>query len=165
MNHRLTFDDSGADLEERSKTHPQAPVIESLADDLRDVIGRFVRAVRSQAGTPSEAHGETLAFLERSGPVSIAVLAEGRGVRHQSMRLVIARLQSEGLIELIADPQDRRGYLVHLTKQGLAENAAARRARAAWIADALAATMTTSEIATLKAAVPLLQKLVDLDKH
>ena len=140
-------------------------MIESLADDLRDVVGRFVRAVRSQARTPSEAHGETLSFLERSGPVSIAVLADGRGVRHQSMRLVIARLESEGLIELIADPQDRRGYLVHLTKKGFAENAAARKARAEWIADALAATMDSSEIATLKAAVPLLQKIVDLDKH
>ncbi|MBI3533196.1 MAG: MarR family transcriptional regulator [Burkholderiales bacterium] len=97
--------------------------------------------------------------------MSIAMLADGRGVRHQSMRLVIARLGSEGLIELIADPQDRRGYLVHLTKKGCAENAAARKARTAWIADALAATMGPSEISTLKAAVPLLQKIVDLDKH
>jgi len=54
---------------------------------------------------------------------------------------------------------------VHLTKKGFAENAAARKARAEWIADALAATMDTGEIATLKAAVPLLQKIVDLDKH
>lgn len=150
---------------EQHQAHPATSAIESLADDLRDVIGRFVRAVRSQARTPSEAHGETLSFLERSGPVSIAMLADGRGVRHQSMRLVIARLGSEGLIELIADPQDRRGYLVHLTKKGCAENAAARKARTAWIADALAATMGPSEISTLKAAVPLLQKIVDLDKH
>lgn len=152
-------------MAEQHQAHPAASEIESLADDLREVIGRFVRAVRSQAHTPSDAHAETLSFLERSGPVSIAALADGRGVKHQSMRLVIARLESEGLIELIADPQDRRGYRVHLTKKGFAENATARKARAEWIADALAATMDTSEIATLKAAVPLLQKMVDLDKR
>lgn len=139
--------------------------VESLAEDLRGVIGQFVRAVRAQAGTHSDAHGETLAFLERAGPVSIAALAEGRGVKHQSMRLLTARLQSEGLIELLADPQDRRGYLVHLTNKGAAENAAARKARAQWIADALAATMNPTEMDTLKAAVPLLQRIVDLDKQ
>lgn len=135
---------------------------ELLADELREVIGRFVRAVRAHAPTPSDARAETLSFLERTGPVSIAFLADGRGVTHQTMRLVIARLASEGWIELVADPQDRRGYLVHLTKKGIAENAAARKVRAEWIADALAATMTPSEMATLKAAVPLLQRIVDL---
>ncbi|WP_374509686.1 MarR family winged helix-turn-helix transcriptional regulator [Niveibacterium sp.] len=136
--------------------------VELLADDLREVIGRFVRAVRAHAPTPSDARAETLAFLERTGPVSIALLADGRGVTHQTMRLVIARLASEGWLELVSDPQDRRGYLVHLTEKGVAENAAARKARAEWIADALAATMDPREMATLRAAVPLLQRIADL---
>ena len=59
------------------------------------MVGQFVRAVRARAGTPSDAQGETLAFLERAGPVSIAALADGRGVKHQSMRLVTARLEAE----------------------------------------------------------------------
>ncbi|WP_374400111.1 MarR family winged helix-turn-helix transcriptional regulator [Niveibacterium sp.] len=136
--------------------------MELLADDLREVIGRFVRAVRARAPTPSDARAETLAFLERTGPVSIALLADGRGVTHQTMRLVIARLASEGWIELVSDPQDRRGYLVHLTEKGITENAAARKARAEWIADALAAKMDPGEMATLRAAVPLLQRIADL---
>lgn len=142
-----------------------APYAELLADDLREVIGQFVRAVRSQASAPSDARAETLSFLERGGPVSIAVLADRRGVTHQSMRLVIARLASEGWVELVADPQDRRGYLVHLTRKGIAENDAARKGRAEWIADALVATMTPTEMATLNAAVPLLQRIVDLAQH
>lgn len=138
--------------------------VEALAEELRGVVGQFVRAVRARAGTPSDAQGETLAFLERAGPVSIAALADGRGVKHQSMRLVTARLEAEGLIELLEDPQDRRGYLVRLTKKGAAANAAARKARAQWIAAALAATLEPGEMATLKAAVPLLRKIVDLGR-
>jgi len=152
-------------LSKQQQVDPVATGAELLADDLREVIGRFVRAVRSRAPTPSQARAETLSLLERTGPVSIALLADGRGVTHQSMRLVIARLESEGWIELVADPQDRRGYLVHLTKKGIAENASARKARAEWIADALVSTMDPSEMATLRAAVPLLQKIVELAQH
>lgn len=152
-------------MAQQPKTRLTSSDVDSLAEDLRRVIGHFVRAVRAQAGTPSEAHGETLAFLERAGPVSIATLAEGRGVKHQSMRLVTSRLASDGLIELLSDPNDRRGYLVNITKKGVAENAAARRARAKWIAQALSTTMTSSDIDHLKAAVPLLQKIVDLNNR
>lgn len=133
-----------------------------LADDLRDVIGKFVRSVRGKTGTPSDAHGETLAFLERAGPVSIAALADARGVKHQSMRLVTARLEAEGLIDLLSDPKDKRGYLIHLTKTGLQETATARRARAQWIAEALATTLSVDEMNILRQAVPLLKKMADL---
>jgi DNA-binding MarR family transcriptional regulator len=133
-----------------------------LADELREVIGRFVRSVRTQAGTPSDAHGETLAYLERAGPVSIAVLADARGVKHQSMRLVTTRLEAEGLIELLPDPKDKRGYRIHVTQAGLRETATDRTARAQWIAKALAEALDEDERDILRQAVPVLKKLVDL---
>jgi DNA-binding MarR family transcriptional regulator len=137
--------------------------VQALAENLRDTIGKFVRAVRKQAGTPSTAQGETLAFLERDGPVSIATLAESRGVKHQSMRLVIAKLQESGLVMLLPDPNDGRSYLVTLTKAGMAENAAVRAARTRWLTGVLSTAMSAHERAILREALPLLQKITDLD--
>lgn len=136
--------------------------IETLAEELRNVIGRFVRTVRLQSATPTDAQGETLAFLERLGPVSIAALADHRGVKHQSMRLVIAKLEQAGLIVLRPDPQDRRCHLVVMTGAGLAATDVARRARALWIAEALTTTLSSHELKTLKDAVPLLGRIADL---
>lgn len=136
--------------------------VEALAEDLRNVVGKFVRSVRSRTNTPTDAQGETLAFLERIGPASIAALAESRGVKHQSMRLVTAKLKEAGLIDLLPDPDDKRGYLVNVTKAGLAVTSTARKARTLWIAEALATTLSLREMQTLEDAIPLLKRIADL---
>lgn len=145
------------EIQERSPTE-----IETLAEELRNVVGSLVRSVRTRTSTPTDAQGETLVFLERAGPVSIAALAECRGVKHQSMRLVTAKLKEAGLIELLPDPKDRRSYLVHVTKAGIAATSAARKARALWLAEALASTLSSRELKTLEDAVPLLRRIASL---
>lgn len=136
--------------------------MEGLAEALRDTIGKFVRSVRSQAGTPTHAQGETLAFLERSGPASIAVLAENRGVKHQSMRLVTAKLEESGLIVLTPDPEDGRSNLVKLTKKGYSETAKARAARTRWLADVLSTNTNARERKVLGETLQILQRITDL---
>ncbi len=133
--------------------------VQALADGLRDAIGVLVRSVRAQAETPTTAQGETLAALERGGAVSIAALAKSRGVKHQSMRLVVAKLVDSGFLELITDPDDGRSYLVTLTKKGRAATAASRTARTQWLTDALTETMSTRELAVLRESIPLLLKI------
>ncbi|TDR81566.1 MarR family winged helix-turn-helix transcriptional regulator [Paludibacterium purpuratum] len=133
----------------------------ALAEDLRGAIGQFVRAVRSQAGTPTTAQGETLAYLERNGSVSIATIAENRGVKHQSMRLVIATLEEAGLVTRYPDPQDGRGVLIALTALGRAEIAEERARRSHWLANAMLHALSTDEMTSLRAAIPLLRKLSD----
>lgn len=95
--------------------------------------------------------------------MSIAALADSRGVKHQSMRLVTAKLKEAGLIDLLPDPEDRRGYLVNVTKAGLTVTSTARKARALWIAEALATTLSSRELKTLEDAVPLLRRIADLN--
>lgn len=137
--------------------------VQALAENLRDTIGKFVRAVRSQAGTPTTAQGETLAFLERNGPASIATLAENRGVKHQSMRLVIAKLEENSLITQTPDPKDGRSQLITLTRKGQAENATARKARTLWLSEVLSTRMSARERTLLGEALPILQKITGLD--
>lgn len=133
----------------------------AFAEELRQVIGRFVRTARSHAGTPSSAQSETLGFLDRDGPMSIAAMAHRRNVKHQSMRLVLAQLEAEGLVSLAPDPGDRRGRLIAMTEEGRAALEAGRRARAAWIAQALREHVTAGERRMLGEALGVLERIVE----
>jgi DNA-binding MarR family transcriptional regulator len=146
------------------KSTPATPTdMDALAEALRETVGKFVRSVRSEAGTPTNAQSETLAYLERNGPVSIAALAESRGVKHQSMRLVTSKLEEAGLIAMEPDPKDGRSYLVTLTRQGQKENAQARIARTRWLATALSKHTSAHEREVLQDALRILQRLTTLD--
>ena len=135
------------------------PKITTLAEVLRLTIGSFVRRTRAAAGTASDARAETLGLLGREGAASTASLARARHVRHQSMRLVLSELEAEGLITSLPDPADGRGKLHSLTPAGEDRLHEGRSARAQWIAQRLAADLTTTERAELAAALRLLNRL------
>lgn len=134
---------------------------EALAESLRGAIGRFVRSVRSQSGTPRDAQADALADLAHAGPMSIAGLAESRGVTHQSMRLVVARLEDAGLLKRQPDPADGRGWLMSLTAAGRRTVEKDRQARAHWLAQAIDEKLSPGEREELSRAVPLLLRLID----
>lgn len=129
-----------------------------LAEDLRQVLGSFVRLVRAEGETPRSAQSETLGLLDRLGSMTVAALAEHRKVKHQSMRLVVAQLELEGLIARSADPDDRRAQTVVLTKAGCAALFASRRARGAVIATMLS-TLSLADRQALHTSVSILQRL------
>lgn len=131
---------------------------DDLAETLRRVIGDLVRLVREEAGTPSSAQSETLGLLGRHGAQSMARLATARGVRHQSMRLVVAQMEAEGLVHRAPDPADARGQLVTITAAGQDRLQAGRAARSQWIAARLA-QLSPPDRAALAAAMPALQAL------
>ena len=138
---------------------PNAVDTDKLAEALRDVIGRVVRTVRDHTGTQTSAQSETLTHLERSGPLSIAALAEARGVKHQTMRLVVSKLALQGLLDTRADSTDGRSYEVILTQKGKAELGLNRIARAKWLASQLASKLDADELMTLEKAVSLLERI------
>lgn len=138
-----------------------SPDIVDLAEDLRSAVSAFVRTVRYDTDSPRSAGSDTLELLDRAGPANIASLAQVRNVKHQSMRLVTAQLEEEGLIERTPDPQDRRSVLFAVTAQGRDRLRALRATRAAHIADLIAARLTSAECAELRAAVRLIERLAD----
>lgn len=140
-----------------------APEPDALAAALRTAVGRFVRTVRTASGTARTAQSEVLAQLERDGPLTVAVLAAARGVTHQSMRLVVARLASQELVACTPDPQDGRSQRVALTSQGVAAVQADQAARSAWLSGAIAASLSAEERVALAAAVDLLGRLSEVD--
>jgi len=132
----------------------------TLAEDLRVTLGKFVRGVKTKANTPTTSQSETLSLLDRSGPLSVAELAERRNVRHQSMRLVAGQLESAGLISKMPNPADGRSQLLSITENGRAELLRSRRARTSEIAALIEERLSQEDRRTLEAAVRLLDRLL-----
>lgn len=133
--------------------------VELLAESVRDVVSRLVRAVREHSGTQSNAQSETLGFLLRSGAVSISMLAASRGVTHQTMRLIVMKLVEQGLLSLMRDAGDSRAYLVHVTKAGRVQLEKDRAARTEWLTSQLMSRTSNEERERLKDAVLTLDRL------
>jgi DNA-binding MarR family transcriptional regulator len=131
----------------------------ALAEDLRRAIGSFVRIVRDRDETQTSAQSETLGLLDREGRMNVAVLAQRRGVTHQTMRLVVGQLQAGGLVERLPDPTDRRSQLVSLTDAGRRDVARSRAARASRIGTMIEDTLSAAERAHLRQSIVLLERL------
>lgn len=129
------------------------------ADRLRRAVGDIVRAVRAVTDTAREHEIETLGYLMRGGPQSIAALARLRRIRHQSMSATVADLVARGLVERSADPSDARGVLIALTSAGSRVVAESRETRAALLLDVAEAQLDEAERALLAQVAPLLDRL------
>lgn len=132
-----------------------------LAGDLRIVIGRLVRRLRSERrlGLTSAA---VLARLEREGPQATGQLARAECVRPQSMSQTLAELEAEGLVGRRPDRSDMRRTLIELTAKGAEAIREERAIREGWLATALAEHFTARERELVAEAMPLLARLAEL---
>jgi DNA-binding MarR family transcriptional regulator len=129
-----------------------------VASELRAVLGQLVRRLRAEHRFPLS-QGAVLGRLDREGAQSVSDLAHAERVRPQSMAQTVADLESDGLVERRADPDDRRRALVELTGKGREALAADRRHREGWLADAIAGELTPAEQAVLGEAAGILRRL------
>lgn len=96
----------------------------------------------------------------RGGPRRITELAAEERVTQPAITLLVNRLAERGWVERVPDPSDGRAVLVSLTAGG---DEAFERLRAEYRAllhEEMAA-LDDSEVATLAAAVEILDKLID----
>ncbi|HLP70044.1 MAG TPA: MarR family transcriptional regulator [Rhizobium sp.] len=131
-----------------------------LAEDLRAALGRFVRLVKNEANTPTTSQSETLSLLDRSGPLTVAELANLRNVRHQSMRLVTAQLELDGLVGKLPNPADGRSRLLSITQKGREELSRSRKARTLKIAALIEERLSNQDRQTLQAAILIIERLM-----
>ncbi len=132
---------------------------QQLAENLRETIGRFVRVIRLDASTPSDARMEALAILDNDGAMSVAALAARRVVKHQSMRLLVGQLADDGLVVREADPDDRRSQTIHVTEAGRQLLFRSRGSRASSIASRLQERLSPHERDVIREAIALLKRL------
>ncbi|MGI3901852.1 MAG: MarR family winged helix-turn-helix transcriptional regulator [Janthinobacterium lividum] len=135
------------------------PRAAELAERLRQAVGAFVRAVRQDADIGSSAQAETLALLDREGPRNVATLAQMRGVKHQTMRLIAAQLEATALVRSDPDPADRRSRLLSISDAGRTELTRGRQARASRIEELIRTSLSPDERDILGEAVALLERM------
>lgn len=140
---------------------PHDPQTLQLAESLRSAVSTFVRQVRVATSTPRTSQHETLDLLETRGALTIAELSRLRGVKHQSMRLVIQELESQGYITRQPNAQDARAQHIALTETARALLRDAREQRARWIADLLTEKLDAPSRDALINGIAALNKLVD----
>ena len=141
-----------------------------LATALRISVSRLARRFRAEraASGPTEAAlteaalSETqlaaLSALEVHQGMTPGELAEHKKVQPPSMTRVIAALEERELVSRSPHPTDRRQVILTVTGAGRAVVQRVRRRKDAWLARRLA-ELTAEERATLRAAVPILEKL------
>jgi DNA-binding MarR family transcriptional regulator len=129
-----------------------------LAEDLRLAIGQLVRTVRSADEMPP-GEAAVLGYLDRSGPMTTADIAQERRVSHQSAAKAVKELLGQGMVRAEAHPSDGRKLLLHLTPAGSDRLAKERRRREDWLGTAINDVLSPDERETLAAALPLLSRL------
>lgn len=101
-------------------------------------LRRMATVVAREADDELEAATYALlgAFLD-AGDVRAGDLAEQFGLDKSTVSRHLALLESLGLVERVADPEDRRARLIRITEAGRARVQRLRTARAQWLADML----------------------------
>jgi DNA-binding MarR family transcriptional regulator len=94
--------------------------------------------------------------------MTTAELARREQITPQAMGATIAGLEQRGLVARSPDAADARRSILTLTAEGQTAIQSGRDALVDRVAAALGASFTTDEIAVLRAATPLLERLTDL---
>lgn len=136
--------------------------------DVRDVAGALylgiglVRRRLRQMPVPGDLtlpERSALARLDRSGSATPGRLARMEQITPQAMGTTLAGLESKGMIQRRADPDDGRRVIYSLTGEGSRAQRDKRSARTEQLAAALSEGFTDQELRTLEAAAPLIERL------
>ncbi|QBR01067.1 MarR family winged helix-turn-helix transcriptional regulator [Paraburkholderia pallida] len=138
------------------------PSPDTIAADLMLALGQFVRRLRSTAN-PHELNLSQMGALARleQGPATTADLARMEAMKPQSMKVILAGLEEDGLVERRPHPTDGRQILFVLTASGTEERRRRSVAKREWMMAALA-TFEPEELRALEAAIPLISRLGNL---
>jgi DNA-binding MarR family transcriptional regulator len=100
-----------------------------------------------------------LGHLHRRGPLTPGELATAERVQPQSLTRTLAALEAAGLASREPDPADGRRSLLAIAEPGLTALRSEMTQRDAWLAAAMTAKLTTTEIGLLRLAGGLLERL------
>jgi DNA-binding MarR family transcriptional regulator len=135
----------------------------TAVSDLRAAVMRLSRRLRNQRVDESLSPTEmsVLATLARCGSATPGELARKEHVQPPSMTRIVAMLEGKGLVRREPHPEDRRQVVVSSTEQAAAMLEESRLKRNAWLAG-LAESLSEEELAVLRQAAPVLEKLAHL---
>jgi DNA-binding MarR family transcriptional regulator len=121
-------------------------------------LGRRLRLERT-ATAMTALELSVLGHLNRRGSLSPGELADAERVQPQSLTRTLAALHDASLTSRRPDPADGRRSLLAITEHGQAALRTEMQLRDTWLATAMAAELTATEIGLLQLAGPLLDRL------
>jgi DNA-binding MarR family transcriptional regulator len=134
---------------------------ELVASDLRPILLRLARELRKeteQLGVTG--HQATLLWLVKRSPgLALAELAAEEGISAPAMSGHVDRLERAGLLQRVRSTEDRRRVGLELTEDGAKLLRRVRARRTTWLSTRLR-DLAASDLETLEAAVPALQRLL-----
>lgn len=127
------------------------------------LLKRRIRDIRDTEDESAVTSPElrVLSRLDRGGPATTADLARRERITPQAMGATVALLEGRGFVARSPDPQDGRRMILAPTKEGRHVLHSGRSALADRITDVLLETFDEDEIAVLRAAAPLLERLAE----
>ena len=134
-------------------------IAEGIAEALR--VGASVM-IRHLARGTSLTSRNVLAALAVEGPFRLTALATATGIAQPAMTQLVGRLEREGLVVRLIDPEDARATLVAITDAGRALRAELHQSaheRMAELLDRLSADDQATLALAMRVAMPLLEQL------
>jgi DNA-binding MarR family transcriptional regulator len=142
-------------------TNTPATDVGELPARLRLAIARTARRLRQEAGTDlSPSLTSALATIERHGPLTPSELAEIERVQRPSATRIVAKLDSDGLVDRAADPSDGRVSLVTASRDGRALLRRLRTRKNAYLARRMR-DLDPDDVAALERAAEVLERLLE----
>src|SRR5215813_10874943 len=98
---------------------PNTPVLQERLEALLVEVNGLANRLKSDAqSTLPNATRAALQVLQRLGPQTVPQIARARFSSRQNIQILINRLQEEGLVEFVTNPDHKRSALVQLTPRG-----------------------------------------------
>ena len=130
---------------------------------IRFVVTRLARELRQEAladGALTPTKLATLASVNRLGPISLSDLAVAERLSAPGVTRSVNAPMEAGLVTKAPDRSDRRLVLVTMTEAGTKLLEETRRRKDALLAQRIA-LLDPSELASLLAALPAIERLLD----
>jgi len=106
--------------------------------------------------------GHLLSYLMPYGPCPVSELVRVFGQKHSTMTSILDRLESQGLIERTANPEDGRSLLVGLTRKG--QKASARvNELVTELEEAIGSGVTRSDLAGFRRVMDAIEKATQVE--
>ncbi|WP_328604253.1 MarR family transcriptional regulator [Amycolatopsis sp. NBC_00345] len=136
---------------------------DDVAEAVDEVMRLVIRHLTDHGGLTFAAI-MCLGRLNRDGPVRLTTLGAAEGVSQPSMSQLVQRLERQGLVVRIKDPQDGRASLIAISDAGRVLVADRLRDRHDRLAELLA-TLSPEDDASLRLAMrvagPIVRRLIE----
>lgn len=133
----------------------------AIAAELRILVARLVRQLRTEAYSLPSHHVTVMRIIEAKGPRTASQLAVAEGIRPQSMAHTLRQLDSAGFISREPDPADRRQTLVALTAAGADAMLAQQRDVTDWLSRRIEQELDLDEQGRAAEGLHLLMRVAD----